>query len=307
VTATREQFLGCILGLAMGDALGAPHEGGLLEGLLWRLIGHNSEGHLRWTDDTQMALDLAESLLEENGVRPEALARRIADGYRWSRGYGPGTARVLRRIRRGEAWTTAATAVYPRGSLGNGAAVRSPVVALFYASDREQLLSTARSAAQVTHTHPLGIEGAILVALATHALLNGKNTEQVLEVARSACGSPEFQDKLQAATCWLLGDDTPTPAEVARRLGNGMTAAASCPTALYIALRHLRSRFDDMIRFVIACKGDVDSIAAMAGAFWGAANGTAVLPTVKLESRDRLEDVGLRLFVRYRTMESARR
>ena len=78
-----------------------------------------------------MALDLAESLLEENGVSPEALASRFAASYRWSRGYGPGTAQVLKRIRRGEAWESASRAIYPEGSFGNGAAMRSPVLALF--------------------------------------------------------------------------------------------------------------------------------------------------------------------------------
>src|SRR5262245_60917608 len=103
-----ERFSGCILGLATGDALGAPDEGGPLERMLWRLIGRTRDGHVRWTDDTQMARDLAESLLEKNGVDSEAIARRFAASYRWSRGYGPGVARVLKRIRRGEPWETAA-------------------------------------------------------------------------------------------------------------------------------------------------------------------------------------------------------
>jgi hypothetical protein len=36
---TLDQFVGCLLGLATGDALGAPHEGGTIERLVWRLIG----------------------------------------------------------------------------------------------------------------------------------------------------------------------------------------------------------------------------------------------------------------------------
>jgi hypothetical protein len=56
---TADRFIGCLLGLATGDALGAPYEGGPLERLVWRLIGRTSDGCLRWTDDTQMALDLA--------------------------------------------------------------------------------------------------------------------------------------------------------------------------------------------------------------------------------------------------------
>jgi ADP-ribosylglycohydrolase len=40
---------GCLLGLALGDALGAPFEGGLAERLLWKLVGRTREGHMRWT------------------------------------------------------------------------------------------------------------------------------------------------------------------------------------------------------------------------------------------------------------------
>jgi len=128
---TADQFSGCLLGLATGDTLGAPYEGGPLERLVWRMIGRTSEGRLRWTDDTQMALDLATSLLEEDGVQPDAIAKRFASSYLWSRGYGPGAARVLKRIRRGERWEAASKAVYAEGSYGNGAAMRAPVLALF--------------------------------------------------------------------------------------------------------------------------------------------------------------------------------
>ena len=53
-----ERYRGCLVGLAMGDALGAPYEGGVLERAVWRLLGRTRAGELRWTDDTQMSLDL---------------------------------------------------------------------------------------------------------------------------------------------------------------------------------------------------------------------------------------------------------
>lgn len=46
-----DQFAGCLLGLALGDALGAPFEGGWLERVLWWLIGITRDGAMRWTDD----------------------------------------------------------------------------------------------------------------------------------------------------------------------------------------------------------------------------------------------------------------
>ena len=82
-----EQFQGCLLGLALGDALGAKSEGGAAERMAWRMLGRTRTGRLRWTDDTQMTLDLAESLLAHGTLDPDDLARRFAQSYRWSRGY----------------------------------------------------------------------------------------------------------------------------------------------------------------------------------------------------------------------------
>ncbi|HYG64860.1 MAG TPA: ADP-ribosylglycohydrolase family protein, partial [Thermoanaerobaculia bacterium] len=237
---TKGQFTGCLLGLATGDALGAPHEGGGLEKALWRFIGRTRDGALRWTDDTRMALDLAESLLEEDGVRPDALAKRFAGSYHWSRGYGPGTARVLRRIRRGEPWQSASRAVHPDGSYGNGAAMRSPVVALF-ARDEAAIVEAARASALVTHGHPQAITGAVLIALATGHLLRGTPAPGLFAGLRTVCRDAEIAERLRRAASWILNGEVPAPYEVAVWLGNGMAAVASCATAIYIALRHLRS------------------------------------------------------------------
>ena len=290
-----DRFAGSLLGLALGDALGAPHEGGMLERFTWRLIGRTGDGRRRWTDDTQMSLDLAESLLSENGLSQDDLAQRFARSYAWSRGYGPSMARLLRRIRRGEPWAEASRAIHPEGSWGNGAAMRAPVIALFFAHEPEWLVDAARSSAEVTHAHPLGVEGAVLIAVATHALLHDRSAAQVLGAVSAHCRQPHIIDRLRVATAWLAEGAAPGPREVATRLGNGMAAATSCVSALYIGLRHLEAGFDAMLRFTIACGGDVDTLASMAGALWGAHNGAAGLPAVAIEARERIEQAAASL------------
>lgn len=298
--ASADQFTGCLLGLATGDALGAPHEGGPLERFVWRIIGRNSDGCWRWTDDTQMALDLAGSLLDEAGLRPEALAMRFALGFRWSRGYGPAAARVLKRIRRGEHWESASRAVYADGSYGNGAAMRAPVLALYFADDRAALIEAARESARVTHAHPWGIEGAVLIALATHALMAGRSAGEVLDILGIHSAAQPIVERMQIVRHWIQSQASPSPREVASSLGNGMTAPTSVPTALYVALRHLPASFETMMAFIIACRGDVDTTGAMAGALWGIVNGPQRLPPIPLEARSLLEDVAMQLFHRRR-------
>jgi ADP-ribosylglycohydrolase len=53
-----------------------------------------------------------------------------------------------------------------------------------------------------------------------------------------------------------------------------------------------------MMQFLIACRGDVDTLASMAGALWGIVNGPDRLPPVRLEARDALLDIAERLFRR---------
>ncbi len=298
VNPTADQFTGCLLGLATGDALGAPHEGGPLERFVWWWIGRTSDGSLRWTDDTQMALDLAESLLADNGVHPESLATRFASSYRWSRGYGPAAGKVLKRIRRGEPWQQASKSVYADGSYGNGAAMRAPILALFYSQQRDKLIAAAQSSARVTHAHPLGIEGAVLIAIAAHALLERLPTAQVLNITQADCVAPQFFARLETVRSWIESHAAPSPREVAATLGNGITAPTSCPTALYVALRHLNSSFEAMMEFVMEIRGDVDTIGAMSGALWGIANGTGRLPNARIETRELLLEVAMRLFQR---------
>ncbi len=298
---TRQTFEGCLLGLALGDAFGAPHEGGPLERLVWRLIGTTRHGERRFTDDTQMSLDVAESLLAHGGVEPDDLARRFAAGYRWSRGYGPGAARLLKRIAGGATWQAANRSVYPDGSFGNGGAMRAPVIGLFFADRPEALVEAARVSARVTHAHPLGEAGAVLIATATARAALGARGVAVAEAAAAACDLEPFQTRLALARDWLASTTAtapPTPDAVRQHLGNGISAPASCVTALYCALRFIDAPFPDLLAFVASLRGDVDTIGAMAGAIWGAANGAAGLPESqlsRLEQRERLASVAARL------------
>jgi len=293
---SKEQYLGCIFGLACGDALGAPYEGGLIERLVWRLIGHTKEGLPRWTDDTQMSLDLAESLLSFGALDQNDLAMRFASSYRWSRGYGPSTARLLKRIRRGEDWSTASTAIYKNGSFGNGAAMRASITALFFPRDLPTLVRETSRAAEVTHAHPLGIEGAILIAVATHGLLYKESVAQILDQVNAYCKRDEFSKQVGVVQKWLSNNEPITPAEAVRALGNGITAQSSCATALYIALRHLNLQFNELLLFSRACGGDVDTISAMAGTLWGAYNGADSLESIHVEQPSKLKCVATRLY-----------
>jgi poly(ADP-ribose) glycohydrolase ARH3 len=269
----ESRFVGTMLGLALGDALGAPHEGGWIERTAWKLI---ARGSLRYTDDTEMALVLAESLLVHGGVDQDALAAAWAERCRWSRGYGPGARRLLRLVARGTHWRNANRRVFPDGSFGNGAAMRIAPLALYHAR-RDGLDAAVVAASEITHAHPLGIEGARLVA---QAILRALRDETPLDVTSEV---PEYADRLERARA---GAD-------ARELGNSVRAHESVVTALCLAQRI--PTFPELMERVIATGGDTDTIGAMAGAVWGARHGAGRLPDLPVEDRARIEAVARRL------------
>lgn len=284
-----DRIMGSVLGLALGDAFGAPFEGGILERALWAFVG-TKKGKRRWTDDTQMTIDVIESLVEYGAVNQNDLARRFAESYCWSRGYGPGAAKILKRIRRGQSWVSANRSVYKDGSFGNGGAMRSPVVGLFFAAASEKaLVEAAYDVAVVTHAHPLGLEGAVLIALATAMAYNDKSSQSIMEELCERAKLPEFVSRLNKAGSWLKDNIEVAPETVAAELGNGIAAAESCVTAIYIALRFRNSSFSQLLKFTIKLGGDVDTIAAMACAIWGANHGLDGLPEAQLEQLEQCE------------------
>lgn len=245
-----------------------------------------------------MTLDVAESLIACGNVDQDDLARRFAASYRWSRGYGPGAAKLLRRIERGENWRSANRAIYPEGSFGNGAAMRSAVMGLYFAAEPAKLATASEQVAEITHAHPLAIEGALLVAEATRCAAMGDSVTKIVELRRASSKLAPFQQRLEIAAAWLAGGKVPAAKEIRRSLGNRVTAAESCMTAIYLALAHLERPFLEMQQLAIAVGGDVDTISAMAGAIWGAANGSKKLPEdshAKLESREEIHAIAIRL------------
>ena len=48
-TDLKDKFIGTFIGLSLGDALGAPYEGGFIERILWKFFSKTPTGKMRWT------------------------------------------------------------------------------------------------------------------------------------------------------------------------------------------------------------------------------------------------------------------
>ena len=293
-----DKFRGCMIGLALGDALCAPFEGGILERSLWKLLGKTKDNKIRYTDDTQMSIDIAKSIISYKKINQDAMALSFAQSYRWSRGYGPNAAKLLKSIGNGQDWRILNTKYFNNGSYGNGAAMRIAPVALFFHIDRYSLLEAVKESSIITHAHDLAIHGAMNIATTIALLLNEQSVLKITEKLIKE-NSAEYKKKLIIAKQWLQSNQ-PIPVNlVVKELGNGIQAINSTVTAIFIGLNFIEKEYSDMIEFIQKCKGDSDTIAAMAGAIWGVANGLDAInhPMLeKLESKNEIIELADTLF-----------
>src|SRR5690348_1695346 len=122
----RERFLGCVLGLAVADAIAAPFEGMPADAIYYsfgtarKILAKPPVQTLCYTDDTQMMIGIAEVLLEHGRIDEEALMAAFVSNFHPDRGYGPGAARLLQAAAAGEDWRSLVPTIHPGGSLGNG-------------------------------------------------------------------------------------------------------------------------------------------------------------------------------------------
>ncbi|MBW3665022.1 MAG: ADP-ribosylglycohydrolase family protein [Actinobacteria bacterium] len=301
----RDRFRGALVGTAVGDALGAPFEGAppLAPGELETVTADDRQ--LSYTDDTAMTIGVATSLLARGGFDGAHLAETFVEAYRqepW-RGYGAGPPRIFARIERGEPWDRPATELFGgSGSYGNGAAMRVAPAALAAHPDLDAVARLAAQTASVTHTHPIGIDGAVAQACAVSALIGWEidvpvEAAALTERVRPFVATAEFEHALDAVVGLPRGA---TPQNLIATLGNGIEALRSVPTALYVLLRHVDS-FETAVRFAISLGGDADTIGAMTGALGGALLGESAIPSPwreRVEGTAQLRELAERLWDR---------
>jgi len=293
----RSKFLGCLVGSAVGDALGSSSEG------LWVSEAKIERFSGRWTDDTHMMIGVAESLIAKEGFDGSHMAQIFIKNYErepW-RGYASGPPRIFMWIKSGVAWDEASKRLFGGyGSYGNGAAMRVAPVGLFYHDDLEQLRAVAYGQSQITHAHELGKEGALLqayaVALAAKADPSFELDSSVfLEKLKDFTRNEVYRQKLERVG-ELLGESNRL--RVARELGNGIEAHNSVPAAIYSFLCH-PDRFEECVLYAISLGGDTDTIGAMTGAISGAYHGVEAIPDgwkSRLEARDYIEKLAEKLW-----------
>ena len=200
---TRDRFLGCLLGLAVGDAVGTTLEF-KPRGSFKPITDMTGGGPFRldpgqWTDDTSMALCLASSLVEKGEFDPaDQMARYVRwkdEGYWSSNGHcfdiGNATGAALARFKRTR--DPFSGSADPR-SAGNGSIMRLAPVPMFFAADMAKAVHYSAESSRTTHAAAECLDACRLFGAMLVRALNGFAREEVLlGDARTFSGSPAVE------------------------------------------------------------------------------------------------------------------
>ena len=272
----RERVVGCVLGLALGDALGAPFEFRRREAVPDPLpafeLGWSALPPGTWTDDTAMARNLWRSLAEHRRLDPADVVGRHLEWFATDPpDVGNLTRSVLRRLRDGET-DAAARYVAERGpevSAGNGSVMYCAPLGAFRVTRPELLHDEAPKLSAITHWDERCRTACLAVALATAALVRGTEPGPAVEDAMAAVVDREGGEELE----YLVVEagrarriDGPDMGFTLFTAGIGLQVAAEAPG------------FEEGLRRVVALGGDTDTNGAVAGALLGAIHGRVALP-----------------------------
>jgi ADP-ribosylglycohydrolase len=283
-------------GLAVGDGFGEMHFSRPASARE-RIDSDGLPGGPWWhTDDTEMAMAIYEVLAWHGGINQDSLASRFTSRFmdEPDRGYGKMARMILQAIHYGEDWKTASRNAFSgSGSMGNGGAMRVAPLGAYFAGDHQQVVREAKLSAEVTHSHPDGIAGAVAVAVAASVATENRGQDAKLVARRLlevACElTPEGDTKrgvLRAAKLPLEA----TPQIAAKILGSGfqVTAPDTVPFTLWCAARHLDNYTDAMVSTLLG-EGDCDTNCAIVGGIVACFVGREGIPSDWLAASERLK------------------
>ena len=290
-----DRILGCLTGIATGDAIGKqtemlshedvlhwyPHGIRGFEGtpgsVIPRYVG-NAKREWRigeTTDDTERTVAVARAILTDRTVSHESVGREL---LRCTKCVHPGLKSLW------EFHQAADPARIARNHDGCGAAIRVAPVGIFYTSHRaEQLLNGAREASVSTHGGSLAIAAAAATAAAVSAAIDEASAHELLELA--ACAAAEAERRWRGPTGPAFGNAVRTVHQNLRRLPALRAAeiAALCfpnqpltIVPLALGLGTLMQSAEEAILLAANIGGDSDSVASIAGAILGAMYPTTV-------------------------------
>lgn len=295
-TGQRDRAVGVLVGLAAGDAVGAGYEfddpmsADYPVGMIGGGLGPFKPGE--WTDDTSMAVAIAEIAATGADLRSEESLDYIVERWEWwsrtAKDIGNQTSAVLwaasaRSISAAAARDESAALHSRTGRTGgNGSLMRTAPVALAYLDDPVGLATAARAISELTHFDPEAGEACVLwCAAIRHSVLTGELDVRVGLGDIDEDRRGVWVSRLDEAERSQPSDFAPNNGWVAAALQGAWSAIAATsvpvddPAAGVFRVDHLRLALEAAVRG----GGDTDTVAAIAGGLLGAVYGASAVPS----------------------------
>ena len=267
----EDAYIGCLLGTAVGDALGLPYEG-VSPRRAARLFPDTSKHHLFFgkgmvSDDTEHACFVAQAIIRANGD-VDVFRKRLARSLRWwllglPAGVGFATLRAIVKLWLG--FPPQKSGVF---SAGNGPSMRSPIIGVVYGHDPEKLKQFVKASTQITHSDPKAYYAALAVALAAYQSADEQtpSAEKFLATLRDLLPEEDAQE-LHA----LL--------QRKAKYANGISGYSyhTVPCVLQVWF-DVSEDFAQGLREIIKAGGDTDTAGAIYGGIVGARTGRLGIP-----------------------------
>ncbi|WP_313901265.1 ADP-ribosylglycohydrolase family protein [Mycobacterium sp. SMC-4] len=293
MTAQKDRIEGVLLTTAAGDALGAPYEFQPPRGpeLDVAMVGGGVWQPGEWTDDTAMAVAIAEVAATGADLRDEAAQDDIVSRWlQWSRDtkdIGIQTSSVLRTAAIGTTITAKRARAMSEDlhrrtgrTAGNGSLMRTAPVALAYLDDADAMVEAARAISELTHFDPDAGDACVLWCSAIrHSVLTGELDVRVglrhLDSQRRELWSARLDVAERSRPV-----DFPNNGWVVAALQAAWSAIVTTPVPTddpasgVFRADHLRLALDSAVRAGF----DTDTVAAIAGGLLGAVHGASAVP-----------------------------
>lgn len=291
---------GCLIGLAIGDALGAPVEFSDM-GTFKPVTNYQDGGPFnlkagQWTDDTSQALCLADSILSDKEFSQEDFINRMVNwkqyGHNSSTGecfdIGTGTANAL--------WHYESTGKVPlnANSGGNGNIMRLAPVAIAYHRDTDKVQEIARLSSLTTHGHISALTCANLLGLMLRNYITGDHVEGDFLLPRRTEDDP--RDPFMCSDTLYKLSSAATSGESEWHNISGFSTDTLC-AAMYCFFN--TESFKECVLTAVNLGGDTDSVGAVAGQIAGAYYGLSGIPRKfidGLQDSDRFLTLAEQLF-----------
>ncbi len=290
---THDRSRGALLGLAVGDAVGTTVEfesPGTFKPVT-DMVGGGPFNLARgqWTDDTSMALCLAESLVECGGHDPVDQLRRYVRW--WKSGYFSPTGRCFdigtttrSQLARFQQTGEPHDPHVHEESAANGSLMRLAPVSIRWSQDPEQVVEQAAASSRTTHGATRPVDTCKLLAAMTAALIRGEPADQVFDSEFWSHGELHSAVEAVARGSWR-GKEPPA-----------IRGTGYCVDAIEAAIWAVAGtdNFRDAILRATNLGDDADTTAAIAGQLAGALYGASGIPAGWLEPlamRERIESL----------------